>query len=270
MKAQDFRFNEEMLELIPEASPSDKLALEEDIKNRVKMFGADDQNILIQDILLDPAGLVIDGRTRVGIFEKYDLEIPKNKIRKLPYGTTKERILMEIRSANNRRNLTITQKAMIAAKLYLKMKQKKEKGIATKKIAEENGVGDTTLKNALYIKDTDNDVAEALWKGNSVDIVNEHGKQTTTTSINSVRQYLQREKEKALNTRIDSDHEWDPYAYIKTQTGKDWYKKLMKENSGVVDTPIQKIISDYINEHIKQDKLDSALRKKIEDSLKNG
>jgi len=56
MKPSEFKFNEEMIALIPEANEADKNALREDILSRIKMFGKDDQDILIQDILLDPSG----------------------------------------------------------------------------------------------------------------------------------------------------------------------------------------------------------------------
>lgn len=255
MNAQDFIFNEEMLALIPEASPSDQAALEEDILSRVKMFGKDDNDILIQNILLDPAGLVIDGRNRINIFKKYDLNIPEKRIRKLKYGATKDRILMEIKSANKGRNLTLTQKAMIASKLYLQMKKKKEKGTTHKRVAKENGIGETTLKNALSIRVLDADIADSLWEGRAVEIINEKGKATTTTSINSVCQYLQREKEKELNTFIDNPHEWDAYAFIKTQIGKDKFKELISQNSGNVDVPIQMALAEYLNITTKQDSI---------------
>jgi hypothetical protein len=252
MNPNDFKFNEKMLALIPEAHESDKLAMQEDIIQRVSMLGKDSDNILIQDILLDPAGLVIDGRTRIMIMKSLGLDIHANRIRKLKYGTSQKEIEFEIKSANIRRNLTITQKAAVAARAYLSMKHRGEKGVSIPVISKGWGVSKATLENALYIHKQDESIFEALWSGSSVEITNSDGKRTTTISINSVCQYLKREAEVAV--RINQDHQWNPNSYITTQKGKDMYYELIRSNEGNVGIRIQMILAEYIN--IKTEKAD--------------
>lgn len=221
MKLQ-FEINEKMVNLIPQASESDRTALKMDIVERWEHFGKD--KALLQNILLGPDGRVIDGRTRLEILAELNLVVPEDKIERLPYGTSEEHVIMAVKSANMRRNLTTTQKVFMAMRSYLLAKEERQK-VTLPGIAKSFNVGSTTLKNAMYINTKSENIANTLWAGKSIDIINSKGEKVTSSSVNSVCQYLKRLEEESEKKE---EHEWKADSNIKTQAGKDWYYSQIK------------------------------------------
>ena len=231
----EFEINEQMIDLVPQANQSDRQSLKLDIMHRYQVLGAD--KVLLQSILLGPDGRVVDGRTRLEILGELGLKVPKDKIERMPYGTTDDQVIMAVRSANLRRNLTVTQKVFMAMRAYILEKNNKKK-VTLNEIANSFGVGSTTLKNALYINKSDKDIADKLWSGNAVEVISQDSEAITTSSVNTVCQYLKRKEESALLKKCEK-HEWSSDTYIKTQEGKDWYYDQIKLIR--TDCPIMKM-----------------------------
>jgi hypothetical protein len=225
MKLQ-FEIDEEMINLIPPATKYDRDALRNDIIKRIEVLGED--KAISQNILLGPDGRCIDGRTRLTILAELGVLVPKEKITMLEMGTSKEEVMMEVRSANSRRNLTTTQKATVAYRTYLASKNNDGgKKLTLKEIAKEYAIGYTTMKNLHAIAKYNPDFEHALWSGHTVEIVDQNGNETKTSSINSVRQHIERIKEHGKISETDI-HEWNENSAIKTQAGKDWYYNKLK------------------------------------------
>lgn len=235
MKKLQFEINDQMIELIPQANQADRQALKLDITHRWEVLGED--KVLLQSILLGPDGRVVDGRTRLEILSELGLEVPKDKIERMPYGTTDEQVIMAVRSANMRRNLTTTQKVFMSMRAYLLEKSNKKK-VTLSEFAKSFGIGTTTLKNALYINKVDKTTADKLWAGYAIDVISQDNQVVSTSSVNTICQYLKRQEESSVLIACNKN-EWSSEANIKTQAGKDWYYKQIKMIK--TDCPITKM-----------------------------
>lgn len=242
MKLQ-FEINEKMVNLIPEAGPADREALKLDIIKRWETFG--EEKALLQSILLGPDGKVLDGRTRLEIMSEIGLLVPESKIERMPYGTTEEDMIMAVKSANMRRNLSLTQKIFMCMRSYLMSKENNEK-TTIPGIAKMYGIGSTTLKNALYINKCNEGFSKSLWEGHAVPVINEKNQEILTSSVNTICQYLKR-LEEANSVKRNDDHEWKADSNINTQAGKDWYYSQIKLLGNDATYPVKIMMVELAN-----------------------
>ena len=228
MNELQFELDQEMVELIPAMNTAEYEALKTDITNRVQAVGED--RALSQNIILGPDGKCIDGRTRLTAMAVLGLTVPTDKITMLPYGTTRDEVIMEVKSANARRNLSKTQKATVAYRSYLAshINPKTGKKLTKRDAAKQYGIGYTTLNNLSLIHKLKPEWEEALWAGKAIEIENKEGDSITTTAINSISIYVARwAEDNIVRVKEISDHEHKfGEGNIHTQRGKDWYKEI--------------------------------------------
>lgn len=206
---EKYELNEYMIELIPETSETELQSLTEDIR----------LNGLYVPITIW-RDKVIDGRCRQLACLATNTPI---RINVVAYDTPIEQIEQMVISLNNRRNLSTTQKAMVAFKIYTTSTGKQTLlGAALKA-----GVSDMTLKNVLYINRLKPEAIKPLFEGDSVMIRNAQGKEISSNKINTICQYLKRIEEE-LTVVKNENYNWNPNSQIKTQAGKDWYYETVK------------------------------------------
>jgi hypothetical protein len=229
----DFEVNEKLAGIVPMAVESEQLALAEDIK----IHGLRDPIVLYKD-------KVIDGRCRLkALFNlKHSgmLHSPYIPYKQLDPQLTEDEVKVFVKSVNTRRNLTNTQKAMVAAKSYLETKTQ-----STATVAASWGISRSTLDKAIYISREHNGIAEALFNGHTVTIVNDKGKNVSSNKISAVYSYLRRLKQTTVKT-VPADYEWDVTDVIESQEGKDFFFNLIKSKN-VTDIDIMQWIAQGIN-----------------------
>ncbi len=232
MEIKIYPINEDMAGLIPAALESELAALTEDIRERAGRLG--DNNALILPIVLW-RGEIIDGRSRQEACKRLGIE---TKTISIDWNLTEEEVAAEVISLNKRRNLTATQKAMVA----LKHKIKAGRSISTKDMSIKWGIGEQTLKNAIYISKNRPELINPLHGGKSIEITDKKGAKTTTMSVNSICEYVKRTKE--MFTVVETVlHEWKYDGKISTQLGKDWYYDKVKDLD-ISDDRIKMLISE--------------------------
>jgi predicted transcriptional regulator len=218
---KSFEINEELAGVVPMALPDDQLALNHDIA----VNGQLDPIILWR-------GKIVDGRCR----QKACLSCNERiKYKELVDEMTEDEVKSFVKSVNTRRNLTMTQKVIVALRDYLDKKNTGKKGVSFPKIAKEWGVSANIVKNAKYISEHMPELLEPLFNGQSVSIENSSGKEIKTTKITSIYAYIRKINE---NATLNDIHAWDEDSYILTQEGKEWYYKQLKL-CGLTDVPLQ-------------------------------
>jgi hypothetical protein len=220
--------NDELAGIVPMPSRIELDALTADIRDK----GLVDPIVLWR-------GQVVDGRCRQLACIDTDTEIIT---RSLDWNLTEDEVKGIVKSLNTRRNLTMTQKATTAFKVYL--------GDNSKKLVEtgaEWGVSDRTMKAINYIYKTSPLLIEPLFNGDSVQIQDMRGNWVASNKINSICQFLKR-KEEELKLLVSEtiEHEWSEDSYIETQAGKDWYKAFVQMHQ-VKDVHTRKAIAELAN-----------------------
>jgi len=228
-KDGEFPINEELASIVPMATDQEQEALTADIK----------ENGQLQPITLW-RGEIVDGRCRQKALRMLKQAIAYVELDK---ELTKEEVEVYVKSVNTRRNLTMAQKAMIAAKESFKKNNK----YTINQLAKAWGVSDKLVKNAKYIWKQDKEIAQNLFDGKAVTIINKDGEETTSSKITTVYAYLKRIEENIANS--EEQHAWNANSYIKTQKAKEWFYKMLKT---IGKTPInspegQKILADLAN-----------------------
>ncbi len=211
MKDGAFPINEALAGLVPMAIPSEQAALTGDI----------DENGQREAIILW-RGEVVDGRCRqaaLTLLGNRDI-----KYKELDDKLTEDEVAMYVKSVNTRRNLTLTQKIVIACK----DSYKDNKSIV--KSAKEWGVGKGSIDNARFIHTHRPELLEVLFNGNAVAITDKDGNDITTNKITTVWAYVSREVEK-LGDPIEEEHAWRADSAINTQVGKEWFYEFIKTYS---------------------------------------
>lgn len=162
-------------------------------------------------------GDVVDGRCR----QKALTELKKDILyTELPDDASEEDVKAYVLSVNTRRNLTNSQKIAVACKLYIDNKST----TTIVGIAKEWGVGEMTLKNAIWIYKQDPAVIETIFNGGSVTIGDKDGKAILSNKITSIYAYMK----KAAEVVVEIDRGWTVDSVIKTQAGKNWYYEQLK------------------------------------------
>jgi hypothetical protein len=180
-------------------------------------------------------GDVVDGRCR----QKALTELKKDILyTELPDDASEEDVKAYVLSVNTRRNLTNSQKIAVACKLYID-----NKSTATiVGVAKEWGVGEMTLKNAIWIYKQDPAVIETIFNGGSVTIADKDGKAILSNKITSIYAYMK----KASEAVVEVDRGWQVDSVIKTQAGKNWYYEQL-QHIGATTPHIRLLISELAN-----------------------
>jgi len=221
-----FPVNQDLAGLVPMAVEAEQIALTEDIK-------ANDQH----DPIILWKGKVVDGRCRQQALVTLGKMI---LYKELADTLSEDEVAIFVKSVNTRRSLTATQKAMSASKSKLNGRDKRPNTV----IAKAWAIGKNMFSDAKYIWQQDTKLAEALFNGLSVDIVDDKGRATTSTAVTAVRNHLKR-LEEAVPALAD-DYDWDANTYITTQAGKDWFFLQMTDTKGN-NQAVNKLIAELAN-----------------------
>ena len=146
-----------MAAIVPMATEAEQLSLNKDIE----------ENGLREPIILWN-GEIVDGRCRQKACELVGERIRFTELGDIP----SVEVIKIVKSLNTRRNLTTTQKVMVACK------ESFEPGSESiVKLAEQWGIGKNLIENARYIVKHRPNLFDPLFNGESVNIVDKHGKE---------------------------------------------------------------------------------------------
>ncbi len=198
----------EFAALVPMASLDEQAALNKDIL----------ENGLHEPIMLW-GGQVVDGRCRQIACK---LAGEKIRIKDLDSNLTEEEVKTFVKSVNIRRNLTFTQKVIVACKSSLEPDSKR----SVKDTAATWGISKPILDNARFIARERPEFVKPLFDGKSVNIINKDGQEVQSNKITAIFAYCKRSEENG--ERIDT-HAWNVDSEIKTQRGKEWYYNQQKD-----------------------------------------
>lgn len=226
IKEGPFPINHKLAGLVPMASEAEQAMLTVDIKNNEQ-----------REPIVLWRGEVIDGRCR----QKALVTLGKHIIYKeLDATLTEEEVRIYVKSVNTRRNLTSTQKAMSACRESLR--EDEHRSVAT--IAKSWGVSKDIVFNARYITKNNPNMADALFDGKSVPIIDSTGNSKVTNKITVVYSYLKRLEE---STTESTEYGWGDDTYIKTQAGKEWYYTQIAMMKTGTTAQTQMLIAELAN-----------------------
>ena len=246
-----FEINEELAGVVPMALPSDQEALNRDIAEN----GQREPIVLYK-------GKIVDGRCRQNAIKIAGL--PNILYKELDDELDEDDVKSYVKSVNTRRNLTYTQKLMVACRESFKPNKAKK----LIDIAKDWGVSEPALKNARYVAKKRPEFIEILFNGGSVTILDKDGNSKSSNKISAIYSYLKREDEGNLDE--NKFHGWNADGYIKTQAGKEWFYGQLKELKGngfkdddnFLATRIKIMIAELSNY-----KFDSKLRNYMEKQI---
>ena len=202
-----FPVNEKLAGLVPMASDAEQAVLTADIRDNEQ-----------RDPIVLWRGEVVDGRCR----QKALTTLGKHILYKeLDDALTENDVKIFVKSVNTRRNLTPTQKVMIACRESLQPNSTRALAL----IAKSWGISRDILGNARFIAKENPDMAETLFNGGSVEIIDTNGKAKLTNKVTTIYAYLKKLAEAVVE---DTQHAWQEDTYIKTQAGKEWYYSEVK------------------------------------------
>lgn len=217
--------NQKLAGLVPMATDDEQVILNNDIK----------ENGLREPVVLW-RGEIVDGRCRQKACLTTNTRI---MAKELDDELSEEEVAVFVKSVNTRRNLTQTQKIMVACKESLKPGSR-----TLSKLASDWGISVPTLKNARAVAKSCPHFIKPLFDGKSIEIEDEDGNSFKTNKITTIYSYVRRLKEKSI--KEDTAHAWDDNSYIKTQKGKEWYYKQVRENS-IKDVRTKMLIAELAN-----------------------
>lgn len=201
-KEGPFPINEKLAGLVPMATEAEQAVLTADINENEQ-----------RDAIVLWRGEVVDGRCR----QKALTTLGKHILYKeLDDKLTEEEVRIFVKSVNTRRNLTPTQKVMVAC--IESLKPTETRSIAV--IAKSWGISRDILGNARFIARENPSWAEILFNGGSVEIIDNNGRPKLTNKVTTIYAYLKKLSEAVEE---DSQYAWQEDTYIKTQAGKEWY-----------------------------------------------
>lgn len=212
--------------LVPMASDAEQASLTEDIRT----------NGLREPIILWK-GKIVDGRCRQKACLVANMQLSYVELEdELP----DEEVALLVKSLNTRRNLTHTQKVMVAAKESMKA------GTSTKKQAKLWSVSEVLVKNARWLIRNYSEVADSLFNGKSVELKNGN----TSNKVSTIYAHY---KELYEDIQEDTEHGWEEDTYIETQTGKNWYYKQIAMINAGDNTRAKMLIAELANYKFKGD-----------------
>lgn len=215
-KAGAFPVNEKLAGLVPMASDAEQAVLTADIRDNEQ-----------RDAIVLWRGEVVDGRCR----QKALTTLGKHILYKeLDDALTENDVKVFVKSVNTRRNLTPTQKVMIACRESLQPNSTRALAL----IAKSWGISKEILGNARFIVREKPEWEEVLFNGGSVKIIDSQGNPKVTNKVTTIYAYL-----KKLSEAVEEDNQyaWQEDTYIKTQAGKEWYY----EKASLVDSQTDKV-----------------------------
>ena len=217
--------------LVPMATEVEQIALTEDIKENGQ-----------RDAIVLWRGKVVDGRCRQKALVTLGRHI---MYKELDDSLTEDEVAIFVKSVNTRRNLTITQKAMSAAKSKLEGRDKRANPI----IAKSWTIGLELFKNAKYIWEHNKSMAQDLFDGKAVNIIDAKGNATTSSKVTAVYAYLRRLAEAVAEVEEET-YGWDANSYIKTQAGKEWFYATIQSIKDK-DIDVNMLIAELANYKFK-------------------
>ena len=197
-----FPINQKLAGLVPMANEAEQAVLTADIKENEQ-----------QDPIVLWRGEVVDGRCRQKALTMLNKHI---LYRELDDNLTEDEVRVFVKSVNTRRNLTTTQKVMSACKESLREGETRPLQV----IAKAWGISKEILVNARFIAKERPGMAELLFNGKSVEIIDNSGNAKLTNKITTIYAYLKKLSEAVQE---DTQHAWQADTYVKTQVGKEWY-----------------------------------------------
>lgn len=220
-----YPINEELAGLVPMANEAEQVILKNEIK---------EENGLLLPVILW-RGAIVDGRCRQKACIELGIEM---LVEELDAKLTFDEVAKKVKGYNSRRNLTTTQKIMSACRQSLKSSCK----LSTTQIAKSWGIGRDILSNARFITAENPEMAELLFNGKSVEIMDNQGRVKYTNKVTTIYAYL---KKLAEAVEEDDTHAWKEDAYIKTQAGKEWYYEQVANMEQTIKTKM--LIAELAN-----------------------
>jgi hypothetical protein len=202
--------------IVPMACPDEQLALELDIQQQ----GQVDPIVLYR-------GKIVDGRCRALACLALGVAV---RTESLPNNFTITEVTDKVKSLNTRRNLTKSQKAIIAAKQYRVDTSVEQKGIFTSW-----GVSKPDFAAANYLLTNRPDYADALFEGKKVPM----GNGRFSYSVRTVCAFVKIEIQKLRSTLPDigKTPTFDPSTAIDCPVAWANYNKMIKQIGGNNPTP---------------------------------
>jgi hypothetical protein len=188
-----YKVNEAIAGIVPMAVGSEQLALNEDIK----MNGQNQPIVLWRNE-------IVDGRCRQIACEYAGIEV---KAESLDWDMSVDEVIAKVKSLNTRRNLTLTQKAMVAAR---------DGSTNMHELARKWGISVDSLKRAKYIAKHRPDYEKLLFDGEMVYLSN--GKRTN--ALKTIATAVRADLESGVLV-LDSETHFE--SAINTEAGKKWY-----------------------------------------------
>ena len=220
-----YPINEELAGLVPMANEAEQIILKNEIR---------EENGLLLPVILW-RGAIVDGRCRQKACIELGIEM---LVEELDDKLTFDEVAKKVKGYNSRRNLTTTQKIMSACRQSLKASCK----LTTTQIAKSWGIGRDILSNARFISVENPEMAELLFNGKAVAVIDKNGAEKYTNKVTTIYAYLKR-----LSEAVEEDdiHAWKEDAYIKTQAGKEWYYEQVANMEQTVKTKM--LIAELAN-----------------------
>lgn len=225
-----FPVNEKLAGLVPMATDAEQAVLTADIKDNEQ-----------RDPIILWRGSVVDGRCRqkaLTALGKYIL------YRELDDKLTEDEVKIFVKSVNTRRNLTPTQKIMVACKESLRVEESR----AVPVIAKSWGIGKDVLFNARFIAKERPDMIEPLFNGEAVVIKDKDGIDKYTNKVTTIYAYLKKLTEQVVK---DTVYAWQEDTFIRTQAGKEWYYEQVKEIGVIGDIKTRMLVAELANYKFK-------------------
>lgn len=223
-----FPINHKLAGLVPMASEAEQAVLMADIAQHEQ-----------REPIVLWRGEVVDGRCRQLALVTLGKHI---MYRELDSGLTEDEVRVYVKSVNTRRNLTNTQKTMSACKESLRDGETRSVDV----IAKSWGIGRELLNNARYIAKNHPDIADKLFNGKAVEVIDADGKAKVTNKITTIYSYLRKLDEGAEE---DASYGWREDTYIKTQAGKEWYYSMVNSLGKVQanDVRVKMMLAELAN-----------------------
>lgn len=183
--------------VVPMAIPSEQIALNNDIKD----------NGLREPVVLW-RNKIVDGRCRQIACVNAGVEI---RTKSLDWDMEETEVIRIVKSLNTRRNLSNTQKAIIAYRDALRAK------ITMKESADSWGINKNTMTLVKFLDKKRPAVLDPLFSGSKINI---NGSMTDSLAV--IARFIKKEGE---IDKCDNMNQWNPDSQIKTEAGKEWFAK---------------------------------------------
>lgn len=198
-----FPINKELAGIVPLAIESEQ----ETLTRSIKEDGQREPIVLWK-------GEVVDGRCRMKALTSLGQHI---MYKELDSKLTEDEVKTFVKAVNTRRNLTMTQKIMVACRESYKL------GSSVSKASQDWGVSTASINNARYITKESQEMADRLFNGESVEIFNKAANKIEVTyKVNVLTKILKSNKEYDMSDKEDIT--LNLLSAVHTEAGKEFYK----------------------------------------------